>query len=147
MHSYDAAVLRAAALPAGAVAVVCSAVCLLVAGGPGLAGAVLATTVVLAVFTTTLWMCSRTRSTAPGLVTAAVLGGYLLKVLVLGALLAVAGSTSAVSGGAVAATLVAVTLAWMAGEVRAFTRLRTPYVEPVGWPVPAAARPAERTRA
>jgi hypothetical protein len=68
-------------------------------------------------------------------VTAVALLGYVLKAAVLAALLVATAGLDGLEPGAVAAGLVVGALAWVAGEVRAFARLRTPYVEPTGWPV------------
>ncbi|RKS71365.1 hypothetical protein CLV35_3161 [Motilibacter peucedani] len=139
MHTYDAAVLRGAGVPAAGVAVLVVAGAAVADGGSGALGAGLAGLLVLAVFGLTAWLCSLTRGTSPATAMALAVSSYVAKVVVLGGVLAVFGGSSALSSDAVPVALVLVTLAWMAGEVRAFTVLRTPYVEPTGWSTPSPA--------
>jgi hypothetical protein len=133
MHSYDAAVLRAAGGPALAAGVVVCGASLGLAGVPGLLGAALATAVTATVFSLTLWLCSRTRALRPGVVMAVALSGYVLVAAVLAGVLVATAGLTVIAPRAVAAGLVVGALAWGAGEMRAFARLRTPSVEPVGW--------------
>jgi ATP synthase protein I len=141
MHSYDAAVLRAAGAPATAAGVVACLACARVWGGRGLLGAVLATAVTAVVFSATLALCSVTRALRPTAVTAVALGGYAVTAVVLGVLLVLTAGLDALEPAAVATGLVVGAFSWTAGEVRAFTRLRTPYVEPEGWDARSAPTP------
>jgi hypothetical protein len=65
-----------------------------------------------------------TRHASPPAVTAAAAGGYVAVVVVLGAVFAVLAPADWLSAGHLAAALVAVTVAGLAGQVRAVTRLR-----------------------
>lgn len=143
MHTYDAAVLRAAGVPALGVTALAAGVAAVVDGASGAGGALVAGAMVSAVFGMTMWLCSRTRSSEPAAAMAVAVGSYVVKVVLLGLVLVLFGSTSPLSGDAFPLTMVAVTLAWMTGEVYAFSTLRTPYVEPAGW-VTAAPVPSRR---
>lgn len=147
MHSYDAAVLRAAGGPALVAGAVACVACGIAAGWPGLLGAALATAVTTAVFSVTLWLCSRTRALRPTVVTAVVLSGYVFGVVVLGGLLVATSGLPVFAPGAVAAGLVVGAMAWGSAEMWAFARLRAPSVEPEGWPETAAPVPRAKTRA
>ena len=136
MHTYDAAVMRRTGVPALAVTAVAAALGGVVDGGAGAAGGLLGGLVVCAVLATTTWLCSLTRDLPPATAMAVALGSYAGKVLVLGAVLLLAGGSGPLGSDAFPLALVAVTLTWMAGEVRAFSTLRTPYVEPEGWTTP-----------
>jgi ATP synthase protein I len=137
MHTYDAAVLRGAGVPAVGASAVVVAGAAGVSGGSAALGAALGAALVLAVFGLTAWLCSFTRGTSPVTAMTVALSSYVGKVVALGGVLALSGSSGPLASDAFPLALVVVTLAWMVGEVRAFATLRTPYVEPVGWATPA----------
>ncbi|HVN11401.1 MAG TPA: hypothetical protein VMT69_04870 [Kineosporiaceae bacterium] len=140
-----AAVLRGGTIPAVAVGAVGAGVCALW-GWHAIAafavGAVLATGA-LAV-APLLLRASRTAS--PPAVTAMAIGGYAAVVVLLGVLFVVLGSLAWLSAEHLAAALVAVTVAGLAGQTRAVTRLRVPaFASPVPSPVDGPVNEGDRT--
>ena len=124
------AMLRGGALPAVAVGVVAVVVATLVDQGRGTAGALLAVVVVVASFGSSLAVMSRVAKVDPTLVMAVALLTYVTKVGLLGLLVLLLGGAEWLSGTAFGATAVAVALAWMTGELVAFTRVRTLVASP-----------------
>ena len=119
------AMLRGGALPAVLAAVVAVVVAGLQAGAHGVAGSVLASVVVVVSFSSSLVVMSRAAKVAPQLVMLVALITYTAKVVVLGIFLVVFAGAGWLSGRAFALTAVAVAVVWLAGELRAFTRVRT----------------------
>ncbi|MFP5333945.1 MAG: hypothetical protein ACLGIV_01405 [Actinomycetes bacterium] len=119
-----AAMLRGAAIPTVAVAVVALVVAGLLQGGPGLAGAALAALVVLLFFSASLLVMRAVARSNPASVLAAALLTYVTKVGLLGLFLLLVGGASWLSGDAFALTTVACAVVWLAFEVRSFARLR-----------------------
>ena len=60
------------------------------------------------------------------------LATYLVKIVLLGVLVATLSDTTAFSTRAFAAAVLVLTLVWLAAEVRTFSRLRILYVDPHG---------------
>lgn len=119
------AMLRGGAVPALAAAVVAVVVAGLQVGGRGVAGSALASVVVVASFASSLLVMSRTAKVAPQLVMLVALTTYTGKVVVLGIVMVLFAGAGWLSGSAFALTAVAVAVVWLAGELRAFTRVRT----------------------
>lgn len=149
LHTYDAAVLRASGVPAlvvwGAAVVVSGAL----GGGDAAGGALLAGAVVNSACAVTWLLCSLTRPATPASAMAVGAAGFLMKVWSFGVLLAVSGSVPVFQTPTFPATMGVLTLTWIVAELRAFTVLRTPYVEPVGWPareVPQATSTRRRSQ-
>src|SRR4051794_15396938 len=94
MQTHDAEQFRAAIVPAAAVTVLAAIVGALVVGSAGAAGALVAGVVVTAFFGLGHAVSSRLGDAAPVAVMAAALVTYVLKVVLLGTLLVVAGGSS-----------------------------------------------------
>jgi ATP synthase protein I len=130
MQSNDARTLLLCAVPtaaAGAVAVVVSAV---LAGGKGAVGAAVGTVVVLAFMGLGLVVLQRTARSLPHLFQAMGMLLYTTQLLLLAVVLAVFKHTTLFSTEALAFTLLAATLVWIAGQARAYMKAKTLYVEP-----------------
>ncbi|SDQ73410.1 hypothetical protein [Quadrisphaera sp. DSM 44207] len=120
------AMLRGGLVPTLVVAVLALAVAVATGGARGAAGSLLASAVVVASFSSGLLVLSRVARTAPPITVMAVaLLTYTTKVGLLGLLLLLVGGASWLSGDAFGLTAVATALVWLAGELRAFTRVRT----------------------
>jgi ATP synthase protein I len=119
------AMLRGALVPTAAVVLVATAAGL-VLGGRVLAGAALGAAVVVAFFATSLLVMSAVRHAAPEMLLAAALSVYAAKVAVLGGLVFWLRDEAWLSPTAFAVTALACAVAWLAGQVRAFTRMRLP---------------------
>ncbi len=75
-------------------------------------------------FSLSLLVMRRTANLEPTTVMAVVLATYTAKILALGAMMILLRDASWLSGTALALTVIACTLVWLALEMRAFTRLR-----------------------
>lgn len=120
------AMLRGGLVPTLAVGAVAVAVAAVVDGGRGAVGSLLALAVVVGSFGSTLLVLGRLAPRVPPLTMFAVaLVGYVTKVGLLGILLLLLGGASWLSGPAFGWTAVAAAVVWLAGEMRAFVRVRT----------------------
>lgn len=119
-----AAMLRGAAVPTAAVALVALVVAGTLRGGPGVVGAALAALVVLLFFSASLLVMRAVARSAPASVLAAALLTYVTKVGLLGLFLLLVGDATWLSGDAFALTTVACAVVWLGSEVRSFSRLR-----------------------
>ncbi len=120
-----AAMVRGGVVPALAVGVVAVAVCTAVAGGLGAAGSLLATVVVLLSTVSTMVILRRMAGLDPRVMFLGAMVGYFTKVGLLGVFLLVFRDAEWLSPTAFAATAVLVSLASTAGEVIAFTKVKT----------------------
>lgn len=118
--------LRGGALPAVAVAVPAVALGALLAGRDGAAGAAAGSAAVAASSLLTLVTMLVTRHVAPELALGAALLTYSTKVVALGLALLAWREATWMSPTAFALSVLAGVLAWTAGELRAFARLRLP---------------------
>lgn len=123
------AMLRGALVPTAVVAAAGLAVGL-VLGGRVLAGTAVGAGVVVTFFGVTLLVMSAVRNAAPELLMAVAMSVYATKVAVMGALVFWLRDETWLSATAFAATAIACAVAWLAGQVRAFTRMRVPVVDP-----------------
>jgi hypothetical protein len=117
--------LRGGAIPAALVGVVALVVFIAVDGGLGAAGSLLATAVVLLSSASSLAFLRRTDGLDPRVVLLAAMVGYLAKVALLGAFLLLFRNAEWLSPMAFAVTAIVVSVAGTAGEILAFTRVRT----------------------
>ena len=135
MQTYDAHLVRAAALPAAALTVAAMSVSAVTSGVPGVVGAALGGLLVAAFFGSSHLLAHLGRNTAPATTMSIALGGYTAKVFVLAVALTLLAGTTAFDRMAFGVTAILVTTVWLAAEVRAFTRLRIPTIQlPEGGP-------------
>jgi len=135
MQTHDAELLRAARLPTVAVTVVVAVVAGWYDGSRGVLGAVLGGLLVATFFGFGHLVSSYTARISPPATLGMALLTYTLKVTVLGVLLVSFRDATSFSTPAFGAAVLAATVCWLAAEVRAFTRLRMPYVQVSGAPV------------
>jgi hypothetical protein len=130
MQANDVRVLKSAAIPTLAVGLIAVIASLWFAGAEGALGAAIGTLLVALFFTIGLAAVAGAGRISPmAMFTAAVLS-YLVKIIVIGFTLRAFRDAEAWDFTAFAWTVVAGTIAWTAGEVRAFMRLKLLYVEP-----------------
>ena len=118
-----AQMLRGSLLPTlavGALAVTGAAI----AGAREAWSAGLGAVLVVVFFSLSLLVMRRTANLEPTAVMAVVLATYTAKILALGAVMILLRDAAWLSGPALALTVIACTLVWLALEMRAFTRLR-----------------------
>lgn len=122
--------LRGALLPTLAVAAVAIAASTAFAGTRGLVGALLGAAVVITFSGGGLLALRAVRQMYPEVVLLVAVGSYVLRVVIFGVLLALVGSLNGVDSvvhrTATALTVLVCVVAWLAGELRAFVRMRVP---------------------
>jgi ATP synthase protein I len=130
MQANDVRVLKSAAIPTLAVGLVAVIVSLFVGGAEGALGAAIGVLLVAIFFTIGLAAVTWAGRISPMAMFAAAVVGYVVKIMVIGLLLRVFEDAQAWNFTAFAWTVIAGTLAWSAGEVRAFMKLKLLYVDP-----------------
>ena len=119
-----AAVLwRGAILPALVVGVVVVAICA-TSGSRAAASALIGLAITVAAMSASSALMSLSKSWSPPAVMASALAGYAITVLVLAVAFVLLEPVRWLSGQRVGITMVTVVVAWLAGQVRAFARLR-----------------------
>lgn len=131
-RSIDALVLRTAGGVTVVVGVIASVIGLLVGGGKGLLGAVIATAIVVVFFSIGQFTLGAVLKNNPQMALTVALMIYLAKVGVLLVLIILFSGTTLFDTKVFAATIVAGTLAWTGAEVWVFARTKVLYVEPAG---------------
>ena len=124
---------RGALIPALLVAVVCVAGSIALRNGPGAWGSLLASLTVVLFFSVHLGISAISKNLDPIATMALAMFSYFAKVMVMGAFLLVVTkftSPTTVNRAAFAVTALAITAAWLAGEIRAFLKLK------LGLPLP-----------
>ncbi len=124
---------RGALLPALLVTVLCIIGSVALKKGPGAWGSLLASLTVLLFFSVHLGISAISKNLDPIATMALAMFSYFAKVMVMGAFLLIVTkftSPSTVNRPAFAATALAITAAWLAGEIRAFMKLK------LGLPLP-----------
>jgi len=127
IKSSNQAMLRGAAIPALIVAAIMVATFTLISGSSGAAGALLATFTVLIFFSVSLVVGLVTKDADPiGTMALAMLSYFTKLLLMAGLLIAVTrlSAPESVDRRAFGLSALAITLAWLTGEVRTFFRLR-----------------------
>lgn len=127
IKSSNQAMLRGAAIPAIIVAAVMVVIFMLTSGSSGAVGALLATFTVLIFFSVSLLVGLVTKDADPiGTMALAMLSYFTKLLLMAGLLIAVTrlSAPASVDRRAFGLSALAITLAWLTGEVRAFFRLR-----------------------
>lgn len=130
---------RGALLPSLIVTVICVIGSIALKRGPGAWGSILASLIVLLFFSVHLGISAISKNLDPIATMALAMFSYFAKVMVMGAFLIVITkftSPSSVNRPAFAITALAITGAWLAGEIRAFLRLR------LGLPLPSRSEKA-----
>jgi ATP synthase protein I len=130
MPDLSGQILRTAAIPVVATAVVVVAASAVLAGGKGLLGAVFGVVLAAAFYVSTLVVLGRVSQSHPMLFMNVALGTYLAKIIVLGVLLVALQGTTAFDGKAFGWSILVSALVWSAVEIRAFTKLKVFYVDP-----------------
>ncbi|GII56398.1 ATP synthase protein I [Planotetraspora thailandica] len=130
MQANDVRVLKGAAVPTLVVGLVAVIVAALVTGAKGALGAAIGLILVGVFFTLGLAVVSWAGRVSPMAMMAAAVVGYVVKVLVIMAVLTAFQDTTAFNPRAFAFSVIACTLAWTLGEVRGFMKLKMLYVEP-----------------
>ena len=118
---------RGALIPATVLSVVSIITALIVRGSSGMNGALLASFIVLIFFSVSLFIARLTRNVDPIGTMALAMFSYFTKLLLIaGFLIAVTHLTSpeSVDRTSFGSSAIAISFAWLAGEVRAFFRLR-----------------------
>ena len=124
---------RGALLPALLVAALCVAGSIALRKGPGAWGSLLASLTVVLFFSVHLGISAISKNLDPIATMALAMFSYFAKVMVMGAFLLIVtkfSSTATVNRAAFAVTALAITAAWLAGEIRAFMKLK------LGLPLP-----------
>lgn len=119
------AMIRGGAVPTLVVGALALVVSVVVDGGRGAVGSLLATAVVVASFSSSLLLMGRMARLNPLAVLPIALLSYVTKVGLLGLMLLLLGGAEWMSDRAFSLTAVVGAMVWLAGEVRAFTRVRT----------------------
>lgn len=125
--SWRHSLLRGGLIPSLLIAALAITAAFFIKGLPGLYGAALASVTVLIFFSVHLLVASLSRNLDPMSTMALAMLSYFLKVaLMAGFLIAVTKLTEpeTIERGSFAATALALTAAWLGGEIRAFLRLR-----------------------
>ncbi|WP_377274551.1 hypothetical protein [Peterkaempfera sp. SMS 1(5)a] len=131
MPSNDAQILRGAAYIAAPVGIVAAVLSAVLAGLPGLVGALVAVAVAFVFFGAGLAALIRITRDSPQLVMTAGLLVYAVQILLAGVFIVVFKHTTLFSGRAFGFSLLATALAWVAGQVRWTLQSKTLYVDPV----------------
>lgn len=122
--------LRGALLPTLVVAVLTVAVSTVVAGSRGLVGASVGAAVVLVFSGVGLLAMRAVRTMYPEVVLLVAVGSYFVRVVIFGGLLAILGTVDGIDDvlnrTATALAVLACVATWLAGELRAFVRMRQP---------------------
>ncbi|MET9342810.1 MULTISPECIES: hypothetical protein [unclassified Nonomuraea] len=130
MQANDVRVLKSAALPTVVVGAVAVIVAFVLAGGKGVLGALVGLALVAVFFSISVVAVSYAARVSPQMMAIAAMLSYVVKVLVILAMLNAFGDTTAWEPKAFAWTVVLGTIAWTAGEVRAFIKTKMLYVDP-----------------
>jgi ATP synthase protein I len=130
MQEQDARILRAAAIPTALVGLVLIVVFGILDGSKGLFGALFGNVVVGAFFSASLIAMGYASRRGPTMLMGAAMATYLVKIVLLGVLLVTLRDTTAFDFQAFGITILVGMVVWLTGQVRAFLRMKTPYVEP-----------------
>ncbi len=128
MHPGDVRIVRGAVLATASVGVVVVVVAGLLAGWPGVYGALLGTGLAVAFFAVTLVVVSAAGRIADELMLPAALGTYVVKVIGTGSALFLLRDTTAFDRTAFALAAVTGACVFLVAELRVASRARTPYV-------------------
>jgi ATP synthase protein I len=130
MQEHDARILRGAAVPTAIVAIPLVAGAGLLVGSKAALGAALGVILVAAFFTVGIVVLGWAAKINPVVLMNVAIATYLAKVAALLAVLLLLGDTTLFDRRAFGLSILVAALVWIAGEVRAFSRLKILYVEP-----------------
>ncbi len=128
MHPGDVRIVRGGVLATASVGVVVVVVAGLLAGWPGVYGALLGTGLAVAFFGVTIVVVSAAGRIADELMLPAALGTYVVKVIGIGSALFLLRDTTAFDRTAFALAAVTGACVFLVAELRVASRARTPYV-------------------
>lgn len=132
-NSSEEKMWRGALIPALAIATICVIGSVALRKGPGAWGSLLASLTVLLFFSVHLGISAISKNLDPIATMALAMFSYFAKVMVMGAFLLIVtkfSSPATVNRATFAVTALAITAAWLAGEIRAFMKLK------LGLPLP-----------
>ncbi len=130
MQANDVRVLKSAAIPTLVVGVAAVVVAQLTAGGGGALGAVIGVLLVAVFFSISVVAVSYAARVSPQMMAIAAMVSYLVKVIVIMAMLVTFGDTTLWNPQVFAWSVVVCTIVWTAFEVRAFIKTKMLYVDP-----------------
>jgi ATP synthase protein I len=130
MHANDVRLLKGAVIPTLGAGLVVVAVAAILAGAAGALGAAIGLAVVVVFFTVGLVAVAYAGRVSPMMMMTAAVLSYLVKVVLLMALLKSFESATAFSPRAFGWGAIVCTVAWTAGEMLGFMKLRIFYVDP-----------------
>lgn len=129
MHASDARILRGAALPTGVAGVVAIAVGTLIGGGKGALGAALGTAVVIAFFGISVVAVGYAAKISPQLIFTAAMASYLVKISAMFLLILLFQDTTVFDPQVFGYSILALTVVWIAAEIRVSLRMRMTYID------------------
>lgn len=132
MQSYDARILRGAAIPTGLAGLVAIVLALILAGGKGALGAAIGAIVVMAFFTISVLAVMWASKISPMAMMPAALISYTVKLIVMFVLVSQLRDVTAWSAPALAWTVIALTMVWLGGETRTWMQAKTLHLDPEG---------------
>ncbi|WP_329498107.1 hypothetical protein [Kitasatospora herbaricolor] len=130
MPSPDARILRGAAIPTAVAGVIAMAISTAVVGGKGLLGALFATLLVMAFFSSGQVALDRLTRNNPQMMMAAALLVYTTQILLVGIVLAVFKNTTLFDTKVFGFTLLGCALIWTGFQVRGAMKAKIYYVQP-----------------
>lgn len=130
MQANDVRVLKGAAVPTLVVGLVAVIVAVVLAGAKGALGAAIGIALVTVFFTVGLAVVSWAGRISPMMMMTAAVLSYVVKVIAIMTMLKAFEGATAFDSRAFALSVIACTLAWTAGEMRGFMKLKLLYVEP-----------------
>ena len=130
MQAEDVRALRQSAVPTAVAGLVCMGVGIAVAGGKGALGALFALVVVTVFFAISVYAVSRAAQISPQAMMIAALGGFMVKIVALAALLSAFQDTTLFNTRVFGLSAVALVLVWSGMQVRAMVKSKVLYVEP-----------------
>jgi hypothetical protein len=119
--------MKGALVPSMIVGIIAIVIATLIKGSSGLYGALLAQAVVLVFFLVNIGVASITKNADPIATMALAMFSYFSKILILGAMMFVIGKftdNSVIHRMSFGLTAIALTFAWLGGEIRAYLRLK-----------------------
>ncbi|TNY36996.1 hypothetical protein [Thermomonospora catenispora] len=129
MHASDARILRGAALPTGVAGVVAIAVGTLISGAEGALGAALGTVVAIAFFGVSVVAVGYAAKISPQLIFTAAMASYLVKIAAMFLLILLFQDTTAFDAQVFGYSILALTVVWIAAEIRVTLRMRMTYID------------------
>jgi len=130
MHAIDTRVLRGSAAWTGLAAIVAVLAGLLADGGQGALGAAVGAVLVILFFGISVAAVSYAASISPQLIFGAAMLSYVTKILVLFALLGFFKNTTAWNPTVFGYAILALTIVWLAAEIRLVVKTKMLYVDP-----------------